>query len=130
MTVVYLDTSAFVKTIVAEPESDELRRWLVERPDRVSCALLRTEAIRAVRPQGPESVAAVRERLRSVLLIPVDSRLLDAAADLPGEIRSLDAIHVAAALALGPDLRELVTYDRRMSDAASAIGITVVSPGL
>lgn len=124
----YLDTSAFVKTIVEEPESGQLGRWLAERPHRISCALLRTEAIRALRPHGPEAVAAARTRLRQLRLVRIDDRLLDAAADIPGEIRSLDAIHIAAALALGTDLGALVTYDRRMATVASELGIRVESP--
>lgn len=130
MTLVYLDTSAFVKTIVAELGSAELKQWLVSRPQRVSCALLRTEAIRAVRAHGQEAVSEARSGLRDVRLVRVDDRVLDAAADIPGEIRSLDAIHVAAALMLGPDLEALVTYDRRMNEVASTLGLPVVAPGL
>ena len=128
MKLAYLDTSAFVKTIVAEPESDQLARWLADRPLRVSCALLRTEAIRALRPHGADAVTAARRQLRAVRLVRLDDRLLDAAGDVPGEIRALDAIHLAAALSLGSDLDVLVTYDRRMEAVASELGITVVSP--
>ena len=128
MTFAYLDTSAFVKTVIEEPESERLAAWLERRPDRASCALLRTEAIRSVRPHGPDAVAAARSALRTIRLVQLDERLLDAAAELEIEARSLDAIHVAAALALGRDLAELVTYDRRMERAARELGITVVSP--
>jgi len=44
-------------------------------------------------------------------------------------LRSLDAIHVAAALVLGEDLAELITYDRQMAAAAETLGIAVASPG-
>lgn len=128
MTFAYLDTSAFVKTVVEEPESERLAAWLERRPDRASCALLRTEAIRLVRPHGPAAVAAARTAFRTFRLVQLDDRLLDAAADLAIEARSLDAIHVAAALALGRDLAALVTYDHRMERAARELGITVVSP--
>lgn len=128
MTLAYLDTSAFVKTIVEEPESERLTGWLEQWPDRASCALLRTEAVRALRPHGPEAVAAARAGFRSLQVVQLDERLLDAAGDLRVESRSLDAIHVAAALALGPDLGALVTYDHRMGAVARSLGITVVSP--
>lgn len=128
MTFAYLDTSAFVKTIVEEPESEPLEAWLAHRPDRASCVLLRTEAIRAVRPHGLAAVARARAAFRTLRLVALDDRLLDAAGDLAIEARSLDAIHVAAALALGPDLAVLVTYDQRLGRAARELGITVVSP--
>ncbi len=59
----------------------------------------------------------------------MDEPLLRAAAELDQpSLRSLDAIHVAAALSLGEDLAELITYDGRMGDAASTLGLTVVAP--
>ncbi len=54
--------------------------------------------------------------------------LLDAAADLDVEVRSLDAIHLATALALGRDLGVLVTYDERMTRAARELAIEVAAP--
>ena len=46
---------------------------------------------------------------------------------LPGaNLRSLDAIHVAAARFGGVDA--MVTYDRRQADAARAVGLAVVAP--
>jgi len=62
--------------------------------------------------------------------IELDRHLLDDAGTLsPADVRSLDAIHVAAALALGDDVGEFVTYDDRLADAARQWGLTVVSPG-
>ncbi len=128
MTFAYLDTSAFVKTILEEPESSRLEGWLRSRPDRASSALLRTEMIRAVRADGPSAITKARAALRTLRLIELDDRLLDAAGDLPVEVRSLDAIHLAAALALGPDLGQIVTYDLRMQAAAEQLGLDVAAP--
>ena len=44
-------------------------------------------------------------------------------------VRSLDAIHLATALAIGDDQLEFVTYDDRQADAARAAGLKVVQPG-
>ena len=44
-------------------------------------------------------------------------------------MRSLDAIHLAAALDLGDDLEALVTYDKRLAEGASANGIEPIAPG-
>ena len=46
----------------------------------------------------------------------------------PVELRTLDAIHLASALSLGDDLAAVLTYDRRMADAAESRGLVVVAP--
>lgn len=128
MSLAYLDSSAFVKTIVDEPESARLEVWLDGWPQRASCALLRAEAVRALQPYGPGAIASARAGFRTLQLIRLDDRLLDEAGDLSGGLRSLDAIHVAAARGLGTDLGALVTYDHRMASAARELGLPVVSP--
>lgn len=128
MSFAYLDTSAFVKTIVREPESEHLAAWLSKWPRRASSELLRTEAVRAVRRHGPEAVQRARAELAGVDVITVDRSLLDAAADIEIEVSSLDAIHLASALALGGDLGVLVTYDERMIRAGSELGVAVATP--
>ncbi|HYZ02377.1 MAG TPA: VapC toxin family PIN domain ribonuclease, partial [Candidatus Binatia bacterium] len=58
-----------------------------------------------------------------------DEPLLDRAAELdPRGLRPLDAIHLAAALAIGPDLGAFLTYDERLADAARRQGLTVHAP--
>jgi uncharacterized protein len=73
-------------------------------------------------------VAAARTVVGDLFLVTLDDRLLDAAAELPVEVRSLDATHLAAALSIGSDLGVLVTYDERMSRAAEELGIEVATP--
>lgn len=130
MTALYLDSSAFVKVIVAEPESSELRRFLgKKRASRVSSALLRAEALRAVRHLGPDALSRVRLALRRVDLIAIDDRIIDAAGMLDPRIpRTLDAIHLATAFALGDDLEAIVTYDERMIVGARLLGLPAATP--
>jgi len=130
LSALYLDSSAFVKVVVEEAESAALRGFLAASDARrVSSALLRTEALRAVRHLGPEALATVREGLRRVELIAIDDRILDAAGMLePRILRALDAIHLATALAVGDDLDAVVTYDERMVAAAALIGVPAASP--
>jgi predicted nucleic acid-binding protein len=126
---VYLDSSALVKLVVLEPESRALRAYLRREPERVSCGLARTEVLRAVRPLGPAAIETARRLLRSVNLVRLDDTLLDAAGVLePLALRSLDAVHLAAAQLVAPALRAVVTYDRRMADAAAALGFPVAAP--
>ena len=80
MSALYLDSSAFVKVVIEEPESAALRDFLAgERGRFVSSALLRTESLRAIRHQGPDARSAVREGLRRVDLITYEERMIDAA---------------------------------------------------
>ncbi|HEY9287039.1 MAG TPA: type II toxin-antitoxin system VapC family toxin, partial [Candidatus Dormibacteraeota bacterium] len=127
----YLDSSAFLKLVVSEAESAALQRFIEAWPQRASASLLRTEAIRALRRAGYESrVGAARRLIRSVRLISLNEPLLDRAGELePRDLRSLDAIHLAAALSIGSDLGLLVTYDERLESAARDLGIAVQSPG-
>jgi len=130
LSALYLDSSAFVKLLVEETESTAVRSFLANRgARRVSSALLRTESLRAVRHLGPDALAKVREGLRRVDLIGIDDRILDAAGILePQVLRTLDAIHLATALAVGDDLEAVVTYDERMLDAARFMGLATATP--
>jgi len=130
LSALYLDSSAFIKLVVEETESAAVRSLLASRVvRRVSSALLRTESLRAVRHLGPDALATVREGLRRVDLIGIDDRILDAAGTLePRVLRTLDAIHLATALAVGDDLEAIVTYDERMVEAARLVGLSTATP--
>jgi len=128
--IAYLDTSAVVKLLMREPETVALRGRLQHWQRRTSAALLRVELLRAVKRAGmPRLMMQARRQLATIHLIRLDDELLERAAELePASIRSLDAIHLAAALSLGADLAAVVTYDNRMLTAAQAIGLPVVTP--
>lgn len=118
-----------MKLVVREPESGALRAFVTRRTARSSCALARVEVVRAVRHHGPPAIGRARQLVERFELVRIDDALLDAAALLPVEgLRSLDAIHLAAAQRLGRDLSVLVSYDERMLAAARALGIRVTTP--
>lgn len=126
---VYLDTSAFLKLVVAEKHSDALREALAGEA-LWSSILLDVEAHRAARRLGvaPDVVAGF---LESVSLVAPGDTTFAAARDLqPHELRTLDALHLATALELGADLDAVVTYDRRLATACAEIGVEVRAPGL
>jgi uncharacterized protein len=134
VTACYLDASALVKLATKEAESDALRRDLAGYRDRVTSRLATVEVPRAIARSGPESVAAaadaVAQALEGVTVIEFDEQIASLAAGLePPRLRSLDAIHLASALALGDELEAFVTYDARLGDAARAAGLSVAMPG-
>ena len=126
----YLDTSALVKLVVAETETRALRTWLTEMErNPVSSDLARTELLRVVRRSAPDRVPLAREVLDSITLIEVTTLTFEAAGRLdPTALRTLDAVHLAAALSLGDDVESIVTYDARLAFAAQSNGLAVLSP--
>lgn len=128
----YLDSSALVKLVQRETESDALRRFLRRhRSDQlVTSALARVEVVRAVLPGGPSAVAQARRQLSRLDQVLLSTDLVDRAATLAPQVqlRSLDATHLAAAQVVGADLRAVVTYDHRMADAAQDLGMAVERP--
>jgi uncharacterized protein len=125
----YLDSSAIVKLVIAEPESTALRRYLGRRRPLVTSALARTEIARALLPLGPAAVRRGLEVLSRLEILRLSDRILaDAGAILPAELRSLDAIHLATMRQFGASLSRVVTYDDQLSSAAAGLGFSVVAP--
>lgn len=125
----YLDSSALVKTVIREPESAALRRFLRRFRIHASSGLARAEVLRAVRRADPTAVKGVHEVMERLLLIDVSEALLVEAGLLdPPELRTLDAVHLSAARALGADLAAVVTYDDRMAGAALNLGLPLEAP--
>lgn len=125
----YLDSSAIVKLVVREPESDALVAGVLGDPEVVSSALAWTEVMRAARRAGI-AAAQAEAVLGGIALVPVDHSILRAAANLlPATLRTLDAVHLATAATLLPDISSFVTYDERQSRGAVHLGLTAVAPG-
>lgn len=127
----YVDSSAAVKLVVEEPETAALSAWAVTRDgDLVSSDLVRTELLRATKRAAPDRLVRAREVLDALVLMELPTAVFERAAILEPEVlRSLDALHLAAALELGDDLDGVVTYDGRLADSARSIGIPVLAPG-
>ena len=127
MTTAYADASAIVKLIVEEPESAALARVLGEFDEVVTSRIGLVETRRAARRGGIDETA-VDIVAGAIGVIEVDEAIAATAARLePPALRTLDAIHVAAALALFR-VDAFVTYDERLADAARVVGLAVVSP--
>lgn len=132
MSIWYLDSSAIVKFAVVESESVALAAWragLAADDNLMTCELAVTEVLRAVRRvEGDEAVALAH--LDALDQLVMDRDLLLAAGRLgPDALRTLDAIHLAAAMTAGTELTGVVTYDDRMATAAKDLGLETVAPG-
>lgn len=133
---IYLDSAAIIKLIRREAATSDLVGWLNERSNLplVASALVEVEVPRALRRAAPQGLVGVPATLARLYRVETDSSIRAAAAAY-GErmLRSLDAIHLATAEMLanqpGTDFAFFVTYDRRLLDAAKAVGLPVASPG-
>ncbi|MFB9776297.1 type II toxin-antitoxin system VapC family toxin [Brevibacterium otitidis] len=126
--VVYVDTSALAALLKPEPESESLERWLDETSATlVSSDLLETE-LRRVAVRDGLSQTDVTALLDGVALAALDRAVFRNAGFLPMELlRTLDALHLETAIRLDADA--ILTYDRRLAQAAESAGLTVIAPG-
>ena len=124
----YLDTSALAKLAVPEPETTALGELLATPALWITSQLGRVEMMRAAMRNGLPPADALRV-LDGIVTMALTDDVYSLAGRLqPPLLRSLDAIHLAAALSLGADLTALITYDKRLADAATLNGLPVLAP--
>ncbi|MFT4030355.1 MAG: type II toxin-antitoxin system VapC family toxin [Protaetiibacter sp.] len=125
----YFDSSAVVKLVGDEAFTDDVARWVDDpRVEAVTGRLTETEVRRAVERDGStqEIATAVLERFDVYEHPTWEFR---AAGTIPGRsLRSLDAIHIAAAIRVEADA--IISYDERMIEAAAAMGLPAIQPGV
>jgi uncharacterized protein len=127
----YADTSAVIKLLAEETHSRAFAAFYDEHADAewVSSALLRIEVTRVVARAMPALLPDARDLLLAFSSIAIDDDIVEGAMNEPDRaLRSLDAIHLATARILDPDLDALVSYDDRLIQAATDAGLTTASP--
>ncbi len=131
MSTSYLDASALVKLFKPEEESAELARHVEDRI-WISAEIVVVEVICTARRLGDDAMLQRAERLAARLeLVPLTAHVRGRAVQaFARPLRSLDALHAAAALSVAADLDLAVVYDIDLAAAMSAEGITVESPGV
>lgn len=128
---IYLDTSALVKLVFEESESNALEQWLAYRADipMISSELSSIELLRTCGRRDRDAVSEARRLLAGIDLLPMVGDIVERAANVgPADLRSLDAIYLASALLVKTDLMVFVVYDDRLRSAAVASGFEVASP--
>jgi len=127
--VFYLDTSALVKLVVAEPESAALQAWLAADRRAVVSRVGALETMRAAARHGRVDLRRLLDVLDALDLIELTAEVADRAGGLaPANLRTLDAIHLASAVGLRRELEAFVTYDARLAEAATIHGLVVAAP--
>lgn len=132
MSLYYADTSAVIKLLAEETHSKAFAAFYDNHGDAewVSSALLRIEVSRAVARAMPALLPDARDLLTAFSYIAIDDEIVEAAMNEPDRrLRSLDAIHLATARILAPELDALVSYDDRLIKAAIDAGLATISPG-
>ncbi len=148
---VYVDSSALLKRVFAEPDSPAAVSMLRERFDAgatlAASSLAWVEVSRVVLSQilgasvstgerrSVDDETALASRAEALIEIalsglvekPISSEVIALARRLrPPVLRSLDAIHLASALLL--DVDRIMTYDQRLAVVAGYHGIQVETP--
>jgi predicted nucleic acid-binding protein len=132
---IYLDASALIKFIRAEPETGALRRWRTSLPggtELLTSELSRLEVTRTMLRAGVDHQRVpylAGEALRGLYVVDLTSTVLArAVAYRVAQVGSLDAIHLASADPFRSELTEFVTYDKELARAAVHLGFPVFAP--
>ena len=125
----YIDSSAILKFVFAEPERAALVKALTQ--PAISSELARLEVKRAVHRINPKDIALANQELTRINFVTISDQVLSTAEAFTANISlaTLDAIHVATALTLGSKIEGIITYDKQMIANAQNMGIRVLSQG-
>jgi uncharacterized protein len=126
----YIDSSAIIKLIKPEKESAAL----IKKLPRILIAsrISRVEVTRTIIRYEPDLLDATYDVLADIQMVPVEDSIVTIAENLPQfiDLRSLDSLHIASALAIKNVLKGIITYDKEMVIAAEALGFKTLSPGI
>lgn len=124
---VYVDSSALVKLVLAEPETEALQALLPTLPGLITSAISAVEVVRATKASPPALESDARRLVDGCLQVAVDNEVIAQAQELADpRLRTLDAIHLASALSARA--QRMVVYDRRLAQAARESGLEILAP--
>jgi len=114
--------------VLVESESVAAGAFVLSAPAVATSRIALVELARAIMRADPGSDALddAEAVLAPFFLVDADAGVLRQAAALAGDLRSLDAVHLASAFTVGAD--SMLVYDARLSRAADAAGLRVVAP--
>ena len=126
----YIDSSAILKLIKPEKESAALIKKLPSA--LIASRISRIEVTRTIIRYEPDLLDSTYDVLADIQMVPVEDSIITIAENLPQfiNLRSLDSLHIASALAIKNVLKGIITYDKEMAIAANALGFKTLSPGI
>ena len=123
---IYVDTSAMVKALRSdEALADEVRTFIAGAGSLVSSRLLAVE-LHLVAQRFDIDEHIIQRVLDRVDQVAIDDGVIQSAIGLRAGLRSLDAIHLGTAAYLGAQISGLLTFNRRMLEAANQLGMKLV----
>jgi uncharacterized protein len=129
----YVDSSAFVKLYLEEADSARAREILASDLSWTSASHTLVEVRRTLHqsleePELAEEREAFARDWSATSVVTLDDRMCAAAAELAEltGVRTLDALHLAAAQRAGAPSLEFVTFDYRQARAVRSLGWAVV----
>jgi len=127
--VAYFDSSAIVKLERLERESLALVDYLADDQVEASTSIVAGVEVSRALARVRATASPSSDAMRGFFLLGLDPAVCAVAGTLQSPtLRSLDAIHLATALAINDDL-DFITYDDRLAAAAREHGLRVVQPG-
>ena len=125
---IYIDSSAILKVILREKESEAVIS--IPRARFITSEISRVEVTRAILRYEPKALKSAEQVLKNLNFVKIESQTLVQAERLPERIsiRALDAIHIAVASKMALRISSVLTYDNQMAKAAKALGFEVLSP--
>jgi uncharacterized protein len=129
----YVDTSAFLKRYLEEPDSDAAETFLLGDSawfsGRHTYVEVRRNLARAVAGDDLVRIRDVFEAdWRRTTIVELDEVTCRLAADIGEQtgIRSLDSLHIGAATRVGVDVLSFLTFDIRQAQIARQMGFVVL----
>ena len=130
MTSLYVDTSALIKTYVAEEFSDECKRIIAGYRSLIISQIGVTEILINLRKRLSTREFAIASKIFEVDLtafsiIDFDVQISDLAVEISEgtNLATLDAIHLASAISVGNKAIDFLTYDTVQRKAAKSLGL-------
>jgi uncharacterized protein len=125
--VLYLDSSATLKLVREEDESAALAAFLESEDDALLTSRVGAVELRRVARRGGASPDRADALAGTLEIVELNGVIEGIAVNVAADLRALDAMHLASALAL-EGLRGFVCYDQRLATAAASAGLRVLAP--
>ena len=119
---IYLDTSAAVKALIEEEQSEAIRDLLDSEQRFVSSRLFALELAAVTERRNADRDKSAR-LLQRVALVSLDDAVVDQAVVARSGLRALDALHLATALQLEGAVDSMLSFDSELVDKAREAGI-------